>query len=91
MLAELVDAAVGIDIHPDRHEAEIALPSGAPIATCSISNDTAGHAELLAWIVDHARGPRLTVSVTPSWPGVVVRRPPEGASISASSTPPAVR
>jgi transposase len=42
---------------------EIALPTGTPIATCQISNDTAGFAELLAWIADHAPGPRQVVSI----------------------------
>jgi hypothetical protein len=54
MLAELIDAVVGVDTHRDTHEVEIALPTGTPIATCSISNDSTGYAELLAWIVDHA-------------------------------------
>ena len=43
MLAELVDAVVGIDTHRDTHQVEIALPTGAPIATC----------------YDHQRHPRL--------------------------------
>jgi transposase len=63
MLAELVDAVVGVDTHRDTHQVEIALPSGAPIAVTTISNDTAGYAELLAWIVDHVPGPRLAVSI----------------------------
>src|SRR3954471_11468723 len=63
MLAELVDAVVGVDTHRDTHGAEIALPTGTPIATRKISNDTAGYAELLAWIVDHAPGPRIVVSI----------------------------
>ena len=63
MLAELVDAVVGVDTHRDTHQVEIALPSGAPIACTTISNDTTGYAELLAWIVDHAPGPRLAVSI----------------------------
>jgi transposase len=63
MLAELVDAVVGVDTHRDTHQVEIALPSGAPIAVTTISNDTSGYAELLAWIVDHAPGPRLAVSI----------------------------
>src|SRR4029079_6673243 len=33
------------------------------IAVTTISNDTTGYAELLAWIVDHAPGPRLAVSI----------------------------
>ena len=63
MLAELVDAVVGVDTHRDTHQVEIALPNGAPIAVTTISNDTSGYAELLAWIVDHAPGPRLAVSI----------------------------
>ena len=63
MLAELVDAVVGVDTHRDTHQVEIALPNGAPIAVTTISNDTTGYAELLAWIVDHAPGPRLAVSI----------------------------
>jgi transposase len=67
MLAELVDAVIGVDTHRDTHHAEIALPTGAPIATCTISNDTRGYAGLLAWIADHTPVPagqaRLAVSI----------------------------
>ena len=63
MLAECVDAVVGVDTHRDTHEVEIARPTGAPIATCSISNDSTGYADLLAWIAEHAPGPRLAVSI----------------------------
>jgi transposase len=63
MLAEVVDAVVGVDTHRDTHEVEIASPNGVPIAQCSIRNDSTGYAQLLAWIVDHAPGPRLVASV----------------------------
>ena len=64
MLAELVDAVVGVDTHRDTHQVEIALPNGAlDRHLTTISNDTSGYAELLAWIVDHAPGPRLVVSI----------------------------
>jgi transposase len=63
MLAELVDAVVGVDTHRDTHQVEIAHPNGAPIASTTISNDATGYAELLAWIVDHAPGPRLAISI----------------------------
>jgi transposase len=63
MLAELVDAVVGVDTHRDTHEVELALPTGTPIGTRKISNDTSGFAELLAWILDHAPGPRVVVSI----------------------------
>jgi transposase len=62
-LAELVDAVVGVDTHRDSHEVEIALPTGTPIATTRVSNDSAGFTALLGWIVEHAPGPRLVVSI----------------------------
>ncbi len=63
MLADVVDAVVGADTHRDTHEIEIAHPTGAPIAVRPIDNDSAGYAELVAWIVDHAPGPRVVVAV----------------------------
>ena len=36
---------------------------GAPIATITIDNDGNGYAELLAWMVEHAPGPRVVVSI----------------------------
>jgi transposase len=63
MLAELIDGVIGVDTHRDTHHAEIAYPTGAPIATSSISNDSAGYAQLLAWAFDHAPGPRLVICI----------------------------
>ena len=63
MLADLINAVIGVDTHRDTHHAEIAHPSGAPIATCSISNDSAGYAQLLSWALKHAPGPRLVISI----------------------------
>jgi len=57
MLAELVDAVIGVDTHRDTHEVEIAFPTGSPIASCSIRNTSAGYAQLLTWIGEHAPGP----------------------------------
>src|SRR4051812_40863810 len=63
MLAELIDAVVGADTHRDTHEIEIAHPTGAPIALCSISNTSHGFAELVGRIAEHAPGPRVVVAV----------------------------
>ena len=63
MLAEVVDAVVGIDTHRDTHQVEIADPAGTPIATMRISNDSAGFAQLLAWIANEAPGPRVAVCI----------------------------
>ena len=50
--------------HPPRHPpGRDRPPHGAPIALTTISNDTTGYAELLAWIIDHAPGPRLALSI----------------------------
>lgn len=62
-LAELVDAVIGVDTHRDTHEAEIADATGTPIATLKIGNDSAGFAAMLAWIAEHAPGPRIAVSL----------------------------
>jgi transposase len=88
MLAELVDAIVGVDTHRDTHQVEIALPTGAPIAITSISNDSGGFAELLAWIVEHAPGPRLALSIegTRSY-GVGVARAAAAAGLMVIECP----
>jgi transposase len=63
MLAEVVDAVIGVDTHRDFHQVEIAYPSGAMIATRSFSNDSVGYAQTLAWVFEHAPGPRRVLSV----------------------------
>ena len=72
MLADCVDAVIGVDTHRDTHEAEIAHSSGAPIRTHSVSNDCTGYAELLAWIVDHA--PRTPIEIRVSMVAAPWRR-----------------
>src|SRR5437764_11670865 len=62
MLAECADAVIGAGTHRDTHHAEIAHPTGAVIAACSVPNTSAGFARLLAWISEHAPGPRLVLS-----------------------------
>src|SRR5262249_30584891 len=56
MLAEVVDAVIGIDTHRDSHEVEIADAAGKPIAVLRIGNDSAGFAQLLAAIGQAAPG-----------------------------------
>jgi transposase len=63
MLAEVVDAVIGIDTHRDSHEVEIADPGGKPIETMRIGNDSAGFAQLLAAIAKVAPGRRVAVSL----------------------------
>jgi transposase len=63
MVAEVVDAVVGVDTHRDTHQAEIAGPAGVPIATTQIPNSSAGFAALLAWIAERSPGPRILLAV----------------------------
>jgi len=63
MLADVVDAVVGGDTHRDTHALELVAPSGVSLATVSISNDERGFAAALAWILDHAPGPRIVVAL----------------------------
>ena len=63
MLAETVDAVIGIDTHRDSHEVEVADPAGKPIAAMRIGNDSAGFARLLAVIAEVAPGPRVAVCI----------------------------
>jgi transposase len=61
MLAETVDAVIGIDTHRDSHEVEIADTAGKPIAVLRIGNDSAGFARLLDVIAAAAPGGRVAV------------------------------
>ena len=63
MLAEVIDAVIGIDTHRDSHEVEIADPAGKPITTMQVSNDSIGFARLLAAVAELAPGPRVAVSI----------------------------
>jgi len=63
MVADVVDAVIGGDTHKDTHTLEMATPSGVPMASIVVGNDAAGGAAALAWITDHALGPRIVVGL----------------------------
>jgi transposase len=63
MLAEVVDAVIGIDTHRDSHEVEIADAAGRPITALQVGNDSAGFAQLLAAIDKVAPRPRVAVCI----------------------------
>jgi transposase len=63
MLAETIDAVIGVDTHRDTHHAEIAHPTGAVIASSSFPASSAGEAALLDWAAGHAPGPRLAACI----------------------------
>jgi hypothetical protein len=62
MLAEVV-AVIGIDIHRDSHQVELADATGSPIVTMRITNASAGIARLLALIAEAAPRPRVANSL----------------------------
>ena len=63
MLAETVDAVIGVDTHTDTHTACLLDRLGAQLAVTTIAADPAGCAMLLAWARRYAPGPRLAWSV----------------------------
>jgi len=52
-VAELAVAVIGGDTHADSHTLQIAAPSSAPIATGTFDNTEQGHAQVLAWLIEH--------------------------------------
>jgi transposase len=63
MVAEEFDAVVGGDTHKASHTLEIVAASSVSLATITVSNDEYGYAEAIAWIAEHAPGPRIIVGL----------------------------
>ena len=63
MLAEQVDAVIGVDTHRDTHSACLVNPVGGELARLTVSADADGYARLLAWAVARTPGPRLVWAV----------------------------
>jgi transposase len=63
IVADFADAVVGGDTHKDSHTLEMLAPSGARIAAVTVSNDGDGFARAIAWIGEHASGPRVVVGL----------------------------
>jgi len=58
-----VDAVVGADTHRDTHTLEITATTGATLATVTVDNTDEGSTRALAWIAEHAPGPRVVAAV----------------------------
>ena len=63
MLADTVDAVIGVDTHTDTHTACLLDHLGRHLATITIPADPRGCAMLLAWARQQAPGPRLAWAV----------------------------
>lgn len=62
-VAAVVDAVIGGDTHRDTHTLELASPAGARLAAQEIANTPEGFAAALAWIGEHAPGPRIMIGL----------------------------
>jgi transposase len=56
MLADVVDAVVGVDTHRDTHTAVLLDTAGRSLGTRTVANSTAGFTELIDWVRATAPG-----------------------------------
>jgi transposase len=63
MLADTVDAVIGVDTHTDTHTACLLDRLGRQLAVITIAADPGGCRRLLAWARMHAPGPSLAWSI----------------------------
>ena len=63
MLAERIDAVIGVDTHTDTHTAAICDARGGVLATITVDSDEAGFGQLLDAVLAHAPGPDLAWAV----------------------------
>jgi transposase len=59
MLAETLDAVIGVDTHTDTHTACLLDHLGREIGILTAPADPDGYATLITWALAHAPGPRL--------------------------------
>lgn len=63
MLAERVDAVIGVDTHTDTHTAVICDARGGVLATRTVATTTAGYRQLVQAAAEAAPGPRLVWAI----------------------------
>jgi transposase len=63
IVADVVDAVVGVDTHRDHHQVELATPTGRVLARTRVANSDAGFAALAGWLAEHAPRRRLVAGV----------------------------
>ena len=74
MLADLVDAVIGVDTHTDTHTAAVVDRLGAHLATLEVSADAGGYTQLIKFAARHSPGPQIAwaveaaVPTAPAWP-----------------------
>jgi transposase len=63
MLADTIDAVIGVDTHTDSHTACMLDYLGRQLAVTNVPADPDGYRQLLAWAGQHGSGPRLAWSI----------------------------
>ena len=63
MLAERVDAVIGVDTHTDTHTAVICDARGARLAELTVPTTDTGYGQLLDALAAHAPGPRVAWAI----------------------------
>jgi transposase len=63
MLADSLDAVIGVDTHTDTHTACLLDRLGRERATVTVPADPAGYARLITWATRYAKGPALIWAV----------------------------
>jgi transposase len=63
MLADIVDAVIGVDTHTDTHTACLLDDTGRELAVVTVEAAPRGYAGMLAWAAEHAPGPGLLWAV----------------------------
>jgi transposase len=63
MLADNVDAVIGVDTHRDTHTAAIVRPTGAVITSTVVTTDLLGFQDLLDFVEANAPAGRLVWAV----------------------------
>lgn len=63
ILAELVDAVIGVDTHRDTHTLEMCTPAGATISSITVANTDVGFTDALTRIAEHAPGPQIAAGL----------------------------
>jgi transposase len=63
MLAESIDAVIGVDTHTDTHTACLVDSSGREVTTVTVEASPDGYGDLLAWALQQAPGRRVIWAV----------------------------
>jgi transposase len=63
ILADHLDAVIGVDTHTDTHSASLLSPLGVELAALTVPATSKGYAQLLDFALAHAPGPRLAWAI----------------------------